>query len=99
MNDGVSRTLQLPTTSGEMFAWNVADVGRLLQMFTEESSGYAGLLRERLRMRPCTQQSPWRLVFYCDEVTPGNVLRPETNRKFAAFYMSFAELGPGFLGA
>lgn len=33
-----------------------------------------------------------RIAFYCDEVTPGNVLRPDHGRSFEVVYWSFLEL-------
>ena len=39
----------------------------------------------------------WHVIFYTDEVVPGNVLHPENHRKFWAFYFSFREFGPGIL--
>ena len=37
------------------------------------------------------------LVFYSDEVTAGNPLRPDNGRKYHAFYISFLEFGPAAL--
>ena len=34
------------------------------------------------------------LVFYSDEVTAGNPLRPDNGRKYHAFYISFLVFGP-----
>ena len=36
---------------------------------------------------------PWSFVFAHDEITPGNILRPDNKRKFTSFYFSFAEFG------
>jgi len=33
-----------------------------------------------------------RIAFYCDGVTPGNVLRPDSGRSFEAIYWTFLEL-------
>jgi hypothetical protein len=37
-----------------------------------------------------------RLAFYCDGVTPGNVLRPDLGRHFEAIYWTFLELPSWF---
>ena len=37
-----------------------------------------------------------RLAFYCDGVTPGNVLRPDLGRQFEAIYWTFLELPSWF---
>ncbi|CAE8715593.1 unnamed protein product, partial [Polarella glacialis] len=39
--------------------------------------------------------APWNMIVYHDEVTVGNVLRFNNNRKYTAFYFSFRELGLG----
>ena len=36
---------------------------------------------------------PWRLVFYLDEVTPGNPMKQENSRKIWGIYLTFRELG------
>ena len=36
---------------------------------------------------------PWNLVLAHDEVTPGNILRPDNGRKFSSFYFTFYEFG------
>jgi len=41
--------------------------------------------------RPCTSDSPYSLVFYGDEITPGNVLAPEVSMKFMAWYATLSE--------
>ena len=50
-----------------------------------------------LALRPSTHDEPWRLVFYCDEVTPGNQLAQDNLRKLWAFYFSFMEFGAAIL--
>ena len=40
-----------------------------------------------------TAGRPWRIVFYADEITPGNVLRPGNPRKIWGIYWSMVELG------
>ena len=38
-------------------------------------------------------ENPWSLILAHDEITPGNLLRPDNTRKFTAFYISFLEFG------
>ena len=46
--------------------------------------------------RRCMQQqdrrSPWHIVVYVDEITPGNPLKPDNKRKLSVAYWSFLEL-------
>ena len=48
-----------------------------------------------MRARQCipTHASPWSVVFYCDEVTPGNPLKALNTRKLWVIYWSFLQLG------
>ena len=57
------------------------------------SQSFKLFLEERLRECPCSPESPWRLVLYSDEVTPGNPLSPANHRKFQAVYWTFLEFG------
>ena len=45
---------------------------------------FAKLLRLRLTERPSTPESPWTIVIYSDEVTPGNALALMHARKLQA---------------
>jgi hypothetical protein len=60
---------------------------------------FKSLIQERLRAMPSTPDSPWRIVIYSDEVSPGNNLKHENKRKFQTIYWSFAELGPRALSS
>ena len=54
------------------------------------------IMRTYRRTRP-TPTAPWRLVFYNDEVTPGNVLAHCTTRKIEACYWSVLDWGSAAL--
>ena len=41
--------------------------------------------------------SYWSMIFYHDEVTPGNIAAPQNLRKFVGFYFSFREFGNDLL--
>ena len=47
-------------------------------------------------LRDCVQGSPAHLVFYSDDTTPGNQLRPDTNRQLACCYWTIMELPAWF---
>jgi len=64
-----------------------------VQFFVAQSPALAETFQPRLQDKPCTLASPWSIILYCDEVTPGNVLRPDNRRKIQRFYMTFKELG------
>jgi hypothetical protein len=39
-----------------------------------ECEGFAKMLRRQLAITPCSQENPWHLIIYADEVVPGNQL-------------------------
>ena len=55
-----------------------------LPMAQEDTFGC--FLKKRLEQTLCTYKSPWRLVVYADEVTPGNALKAPGNALKAANY-------------
>ena len=52
------------------------------------------LLKETAAKFPPSSSRPWSLIFYSDEIVPGNVLSADTSRKLQMCYVSFAEFGP-----
>ena len=54
-------------------------------------------LKERLAAHPSTAASPWKIIAYSDEVTPGNVMATDTTRKSQVIYWAFVEWGSSAL--
>ena len=54
-------------------------------------------LQKRLQLKHPTEDDPWSLILYTDEVTPGNALATQTSRKVYAIYYSFKEMGAAAL--
>ena len=57
------------------------------------SNTFSAYIADRLRKFPCTPETPWHIIMYSDEVTPGNVIAPKNARKFQTVLWSFQELG------
>ena len=55
---------------------------------------YARLLRQALDSKPPTRDRPFRLALYADEVTPGNVVSPDNQRKAWCAYWALLDLCP-----
>ena len=55
------------------------------------------LLVDTHRRHPSSVESPWSLVLYNDEVTPGNALAPDLVRKCQTIYASFKQFGTAIL--
>ena len=61
-----------------------------------EIDAFALFVLDKLKEHPCAQDNPWTLALYCDEIVPGNPLKPQGNaRKVIAFYWSFCEFDDG----
>ena len=94
---GLHRTLSLPLVNGGSWRWHFLSPQSVLKHILEGSPAVADAYRQVLALRPNTQQAPWKMIWYFDEITPGNALRPDNRRKTMAVYISFAELGPSLL--
>ena len=55
---------------------------------------FANFLEERLVQFPSSEEHPWKIVLYCDEVHPGDQLGGKKLRKSHAIYFAIKEFGP-----
>lgn len=81
--------LELPLTAGGHWQWAVPNPFALLWLMCSSCASLAEAFRKAAVGRDPTE--PWRLVFYSDEATPGNLLRLDNSRKSHIFYFSFAD--------
>ena len=93
------RTIPLHTADGGRFDWPITPVQTLLLETLARRDMFRTRFAEALALHPNTKDAPWHLAFYTDEITPGNVLRPDNKRKMAVIHVSFLELGQDFLQA
>ena len=89
----VCTSVRLPLKGHGEFEWPVALVQDLLPRCLQHCDGFRSQFMRALANHPCTPDSPWRLILYLDEITPGNPLRPDNKRKITALYASWLELG------
>lgn len=85
--------MKLPTVGGGVFEWHYLRPQAVLAEAVRNSPGLSDAFEAARQAKPCTPQSPWSLVVYFDELTPGNALRPDNKRKTMAIYISVRELG------
>ena len=64
----------------------VANPFVLLWTSIDGSTQLKALLVKLLDVHPCSVDSPWHLVLYSDDVTPGDVLAVMNMQKFQAVY-------------
>ena len=82
--------LELTDEDGQTFKVNSLNPFAFLSHVASVSIAAFGFLAQHLANKSC------RLAFYCDGVTPGNVLRPDLGRHFEAIYWTFLELPSWF---
>ena len=58
----------------------------------QQGGSYSQLFQKAHQENPSTFERPWRLILYCDEIIPGNVLGRAT-RKCWCIYATFLEYG------
>ena len=69
----------------------------MLHHSTRLSSSLSDLIRRVHARSPSSPGTPWRLVFYGDEITPGNQLAYRNERKMWGFYWTLLEFGAAVL--
>ena len=55
---------------------------------------FTELMVSLLAQHPCSPENPWKIIFYSDEVVPGNQLAQDHRRKAWCAYFGFCEFGP-----
>ena len=87
-------TTQVVLKNGERRDILYVNLPTLLQAMFGQGGSMAELIYRTMEHNPSTTSSPWGLIYYNDEVVPGNVLSADTSRKVQCVYISFAEFGP-----
>ena len=89
----VGQTDEMELETGGTFTWFHSRPSAVLNFLLATCPAFSTFFASRLQAWPCTLTSPWRIVLYADEVTPGAVLKPLNERKCWAWYFSFLEFG------
>ena len=83
--------LRLPQVKKEKqladFVWHLQSPGMLLQEVCKSCTPWSDAVKQACEKHGCCLS----IILYCDEITPGNPLRPDNKRKLTAFYFSFRE--------
>ena len=85
-------TVDIPTKARGSWTWHIAKFQRLLPCVVSRCAGFRVELESAFTHFPNSQSSPWRLVLYSDEITPGNVLKLQNRRKAACWYLGVVEM-------
>ena len=89
----VCTTTRLYCKDGRPFDWSYVSLQRFLPLAVAKCPPFAALFMKQLAVFPNSPVRFWRLVFYADEVSPGNQNAPLNRRKVMVFYVSFREMG------
>ena len=54
----------------------------MLYIAFENGGAFTDLLADRCKQNASSQEVPWNLILYCDEITPGNVVLMKTAERF-----------------
>ena len=81
-----------PVKEGGPATIAIARVQEGLPHILTRCEGYRGVFTSALTRFPNDRTHPWRLILYMDEITPGNPLHLESQKKITAIYNSFLEL-------
>lgn len=60
----------------------------------QQGGSFSSLVKQTLQLCPCSPEKPWELIYYSDEIVPGQFLQTDSSRKIQAVYVSIKEFGP-----
>ena len=58
-----------------------------------QGGSFTELVKKTLEVSPCTPNNCWELIFYSDEIVPGQFLQTDSSRKVQAVYVSIKQFG------
>ena len=87
-------TVQLVNMDGSFQDMVVVNMCTLLQAMFQMDGGMTSLIKKTFLKTPPSVESPWHLIYYSDEVVPGNVLSADVSRKVQCVYVSIMQFGP-----
>jgi hypothetical protein len=84
--------------AGDTYTLHYIHPVSMLVIACERLPAFRELITFQLLLNPSTQSQPWHYITYNDEVTPGNAVKGDNDRKTQAMYWSLRELGFSALG-
>ena len=85
--------LQLHAKDGSLTPMHCINPLALLWTAFAQGGSITNAFETLLVTQKLSSENPWRLIFYADEVVPGNVISYDNRRKVWVVYFSFMELG------
>ncbi|CAE7403075.1 unnamed protein product [Symbiodinium natans] len=93
----ILRQWDMRMQDGKTVAVNYCDPAATFFHLTCVSPSLQAFLKERLEERPSSTATPWTIVFYSDQVSPGNQLKSSNKRRLETIYWSLKELSANAL--
>ena len=91
------QSVALPGHEGETMHWNgIAHPAALINHLAQNTP-LGNMLSARMETQRPTLQRPWRLIYFADECTAGNLLRRDPTKKGWLIYITWIEMGPSLL--
>jgi hypothetical protein len=84
----VRLSIDLPLNNGKVFTWDLCRFDLLVRYFVRNCSTFKHLMQN-----VCDRSPQLDLIVWWDEITPGNILRPELKRKFMCIFVTFRQFG------
>ena len=86
-------SVEMRSNTGEPLSVAIQNPLAMLDTMTSKYEAFGRMFLDRLEKKPCTPQTPWKIILYQDGVNPSDGLSKNVSRKSAAFYWSLLELG------
>ena len=87
------KTIDVTQESGTVAPLLIVCPLAMLWRAVAQGGGFTQLVLDALRASPNSPETPWQLILYSDEVTPGRTLITDNRRKIWAVYWSLFEFG------
>ena len=91
--DVIGTEIDVPLEAGGTMKIKVVRPQEAIPYLIAHVPAFRNLFDIRIKLFPCTLGKPWMMLYHEDEITPGAVLRPDSQRKFHILYATFKELG------
>lgn len=89
--------MNLPKVGGGSFEAHFVQPLAWLRFIYDTCPSIREMIQRSYRAKPSSDENPWNVILYSDEVTPENPLKPDLTKKLQAIYWSFQEFGPAVL--
>ena len=91
----ITQIIKVPCASGgDDIQVEVQNPFAMLYHCCSTSNAMSALVKRVHEKKPGTLSTPWNMILYTDEITPGNQLGYKSQRKLWAIYWSVLEWGP-----